>query len=225
MPFVERVQPTEQPRYGGLEQSRTQNLMYETSDWSQRSKIFDNRNNPTPFFLELVTACQRWLPEYLYDLEIRFEKRPVKHLRSNGHWAGLRLDVNGIAECVRRRDDRAMTIQFIAKFDVGADEIVIRIVNRSRERKLTGDDLKGCDLPSPKKRRWFCGLSASVENRVRKLVSTKWTSFRGIEGWKKLSSTEGTPAWMLTARHDVWQHSVSSPAQNYSFLSGRWCCG
>jgi hypothetical protein len=68
----------------------------------------------------------------------------------------------------------------------------------------------GCDLASPKKKRWFFDLSASVENRVGELVLVKWTSFREIEGVKKLSTTEGTPTWMLTSQHDVWQDSVSS---------------
>jgi hypothetical protein len=69
---------------------------------------------------------------------------------------------------------------------------------------------KGCDLASPPKKQWFSDLGASVQNRVGEMVLGKWTPFREIEGDRKLSTTEGTSAWMLTSQHDVWQDSVSS---------------
>jgi len=49
----------------------------------------------------------------------------------------------------------------------------------------------------------FCGLSASVGDGVGRLGLVKWASFCGIEGSNTLSTTAGTPAWMLKARHVV----------------------
>ena len=79
------------------------------------------------------------------------------------------------------------------------DRGTLRTVARAQHRLQGGQVLlRGCDLSSPKKQRGFCGLSVQRGTLSSELVSVKRTSFRDIEGCNELSTTKGTPAWMLT---------------------------